>query len=43
MALLDLQAMETPAEEAFGDLATGSQVSLLICEFSSLSVILCTP
>ncbi|KIF71535.1 Lanthionine-containing peptide SapB [Streptomyces sp. AcH 505] len=43
MALLDLQAMETPAEEAFGDVATGSQVSLLICEFSSLSVVLCTP
>ncbi|MFD6415778.1 SapB/AmfS family lanthipeptide [Streptomyces sp. NPDC060194] len=43
MALMDLQAMETPAEEAVGDLATGSQVSLLICEFSSLSVTLCTP
>ncbi|MER6192765.1 SapB/AmfS family lanthipeptide [Streptomyces cyaneofuscatus] len=43
MALLDLQAMETPAEEAFGELATGSQVSLLVCEFSSLSVTLCTP
>ncbi|MFJ4963625.1 Lanthionine-containing peptide SapB precursor [Streptomyces sp. ADI96-02] len=43
MALLDLQAMETPADETFGELATGSQVSLLICEFSSLSVTLCTP
>ncbi|WP_103501241.1 MULTISPECIES: SapB/AmfS family lanthipeptide [Streptomyces] len=45
MALLDLQMMETPAaeEEAFGELATGSQVSLLICEHSSLSVTLCTP
>ncbi|MER6648834.1 MULTISPECIES: SapB/AmfS family lanthipeptide [Streptomyces] len=43
MALLDLQAMETPAEDSFGELATGSQVSLLICEYSSLSVVLCTP
>ncbi|WP_052851312.1 SapB/AmfS family lanthipeptide [Streptomyces avicenniae] len=43
MALLDLQAMDTPKDEALGDLATGSQVSLLICEFSSLSVALCTP
>lgn len=43
MTLLDLQAMETPAEEAFGDIATGSQVSLLVCEYSSLSVTLCTP
>ncbi|MGW6457449.1 SapB/AmfS family lanthipeptide [Streptomyces sp. NPDC055078] len=43
MALLDLQALETPEEEAYGDVATGSQVSLLICEYSSLSVVLCTP
>ncbi|MEU6113429.1 SapB/AmfS family lanthipeptide [Streptomyces sp. NPDC047117] len=43
MALLDLQAMDTPAEEATGDLGTGSQVSLLICEYSSLSVVACTP
>ncbi|MFI9024351.1 SapB/AmfS family lanthipeptide [Streptomyces sp. NPDC053560] len=43
MALLDLQAMDTPTEEAAGDLAHGSQVSLLICEFSSLSVAACTP
>ncbi|ESP98942.1 AmfS protein [Streptomyces sp. GBA 94-10 4N24] len=43
MALLDLQAMDTPQEEAVGDLATGSQISLLICEYSSLSVTLCTP
>ncbi|MEI7034495.1 SapB/AmfS family lanthipeptide [Streptomyces pratensis] len=43
MALLDLQAMETQADESFGELATGSQVSLLVCEYSSLSVTLCTP
>ncbi|ASY36073.1 MULTISPECIES: SapB/AmfS family lanthipeptide [unclassified Streptomyces] len=43
MALLDLQVMETPEEEGFQDIATGSQVSLLICEYSSLSVTLCTP
>ncbi|MEU5399874.1 SapB/AmfS family lanthipeptide [Streptomyces sp. NPDC005963] len=43
MALLDLQALETPQEEAYGDVATGSQVSLLVCEYSSLSVVLCTP
>ncbi|SCG09140.1 Protein kinase domain-containing protein [Streptomyces sp. Ncost-T6T-2b] len=43
MALLDLQAMDTPAEDSFGELATGSQVSLLVCEYSSLSVVLCTP
>ncbi|MEU6731967.1 SapB/AmfS family lanthipeptide [Streptomyces physcomitrii] len=43
MSLLDLQTMDTPKEEAFGDLATGSQVSLLVCEYSSLSVVLCTP
>jgi len=33
MALLDLQAMDTPADEAFDEVATGS----------SLSVVLCTP
>ncbi|QNE78832.1 SapB/AmfS family lantipeptide [Streptomyces finlayi] len=43
MALLDLQAMETSADESFGELATGSQVSLLVCEHSSLSLTLCTP
>ncbi|MEU0987272.1 MULTISPECIES: SapB/AmfS family lanthipeptide [unclassified Streptomyces] len=43
MALLDLQALETPQDEAYGDVATGSQVSLLVCEYSSLSVVLCTP
>ncbi|MGC9377664.1 SapB/AmfS family lanthipeptide [Streptomyces sp. MH13] len=43
MALLDLQALDTPAEESFGEVATGSQVSLLVCEYSSLSVVLCTP
>ncbi|WP_030606899.1 SapB/AmfS family lanthipeptide [Streptomyces sclerotialus] len=43
MALLDLQAMDTPAEEAAGDLATGSQVSVIACEYSSLSVLVCTP
>ncbi|GAA2257130.1 hypothetical protein GCM10010232_53710 [Streptomyces amakusaensis] len=43
MALLDLQALETPAEDAFGDVEHGSQVSLLVCEHSSLSVVLCTP
>jgi hypothetical protein len=43
MALLDLQTLEAPAEEAFGETAGGSQVSLLVCEYSSLSVVLCTP
>jgi hypothetical protein len=43
MALLDLQAMDSPADEAFDEVATGSQVSLLVCEYSSLSVVLCTP
>ncbi|MER5770972.1 SapB/AmfS family lanthipeptide [Streptomyces sp. NPDC001985] len=43
MALLDLQALETPADEAYGDLEGGSQVSLLACEYSSLSIVLCTP
>ncbi|MBB1242357.1 SapB/AmfS family lantipeptide [Streptomyces durbertensis] len=44
MSLLDLQTMETPAvEESLDELATGSQVSLLVCEHSSLSVTLCTP
>ncbi|MFE7130628.1 SapB/AmfS family lanthipeptide [Streptomyces sp. NPDC057638] len=42
MALLDLQALETPAEDSFED-ATGSQVSVIVCEYSSLSVLLCTP
>jgi hypothetical protein len=43
MALLDLQTLETPEEESFGELSGGSQVSLLVCEYSSLSVTLCTP
>ncbi|GAA3974116.1 hypothetical protein GCM10022384_25790 [Streptomyces marokkonensis] len=43
MALLDLQALETPAEESFDEVATGSQVSLLVCEYSSLSLLICTP
>ncbi|MCM2392763.1 SapB/AmfS family lanthipeptide [Streptomyces albipurpureus] len=43
MALLDLQALETSEEAAYGDVETGSQVSLLVCEYSSLSVVLCTP
>ncbi|MER5495460.1 SapB/AmfS family lanthipeptide [Streptomyces sp. LE64] len=42
MALLDLQALDTPEEEFEGP-ASGSQVSLLVCEYSSLSVVLCTP
>ncbi|MGX2998790.1 SapB/AmfS family lanthipeptide [Streptomyces sp. JNUCC 64] len=42
MALLDLQSLDTP-EDSFEGPATGSQVSLLVCEYSSLSLLLCTP
>jgi len=43
MSLLDLQSMETPKEEASGELATGggSRASLLLCGDSSLSVTTC--
>ncbi|MER7045351.1 SapB/AmfS family lanthipeptide [Streptomyces jumonjinensis] len=37
MALLDLQALETPAEEAM-DVETNSNLSLLLCQGSSLSL-----
>ncbi len=43
MNLLDLQSMETPKEEAMGDVETGggSRASLLLCGDSSLSVTTC--
>ncbi|WP_030545200.1 SapB/AmfS family lanthipeptide [Streptomyces albus] len=43
MTLLDLQTLETPAEEITGELATGggSRASLLLCGDSSLSVTTC--
>ncbi|GHH85734.1 lanthionine-containing peptide SapB [Streptomyces sulfonofaciens] len=41
MNLLDLQSLETPKDEAAGDVATGSQASLLLCGDSSLSVVTC--
>ncbi|WP_066952675.1 SapB/AmfS family lanthipeptide [Streptomyces lushanensis] len=41
MSLLDLQSMETPKEEAIGDVETGSQASLLLCGDSSLSLFTC--
>lgn len=41
MNLFDLQSMETPKEEATGDVATGSYASLLLCGDSSLSVVTC--
>ncbi|MER7666292.1 MULTISPECIES: mycelium formation morphogenetic lantipeptide SapB [unclassified Streptomyces] len=42
MNLLDLQSMETPKEEAIGDVETGgSRASLLLCGDSSLSVTTC--
>ncbi|WP_405621034.1 SapB/AmfS family lanthipeptide [Streptomyces sp. NBC_01511] len=41
MNLLDLQSMETPTEEATGDVATGSRASLLLCGNSSLSITTC--
>ncbi|MFI1016408.1 SapB/AmfS family lanthipeptide [Streptomyces sp. NPDC020965] len=43
MALLDLQALETPEEEAFGETATGSQVSVILCGYSQVSLLICTP
>jgi hypothetical protein len=39
MALLDLQGMETTT----GNNGGSSEVSLLICDHSDLSVTLCTP
>ncbi|MCT7354182.1 SapB/AmfS family lanthipeptide [Streptomyces sp. 15-116A] len=41
MNLFDLQSMETPKEEAIGDVETGSRASLLLCGDSSLSVTTC--
>lgn len=41
MNLLELQSMETPKEEATGDIATGSRASLLLCGDSSLSITTC--
>ncbi|NJP99623.1 SapB/AmfS family lanthipeptide [Streptomyces zingiberis] len=42
MSLLDLQTMETPADENTGELGTtGSRASLLLCGDSSLSVTTC--
>lgn len=41
MSVLDLQSMETPKEEAFGDVETGSRASLLLCGDSSLSITTC--
>ncbi|EST36905.1 SapB/AmfS family lantipeptide [Streptomyces sp. RKND-216] len=43
MSLLDLQTMETPKDEAIGDLETGggSRASLLLCGDSSLSLTTC--
>ncbi|MDT9682861.1 SapB/AmfS family lanthipeptide [Streptomyces sp. TRM76323] len=41
MSLLDLQSMETPKEAAAGDVAGGSEASLLLCGDSSLSVTTC--
>ncbi|GAA4941149.1 hypothetical protein GCM10023238_03630 [Streptomyces heliomycini] len=38
---VDLQSMETPKEEAMGDVETGSRASLLLCGDSSLSVTTC--
>lgn len=42
MTLLDLQSLETPKEEAMGDVATGSRASLLLCGDSSLSITTCS-
>ncbi|CAM5433838.1 lanthionine-containing peptide SapB [Streptomyces spiroverticillatus] len=46
MSILDLQSMETPKEEATGDVELGgggggSRASLLLCGDSSLSVTTC--
>ncbi|MFD0774229.1 SapB/AmfS family lanthipeptide [Streptomonospora algeriensis] len=40
MSLLDLQSLET-ANEAHGEIAHGSEASLLLCGDSSLSVTTC--
>ncbi|MEU3600977.1 SapB/AmfS family lanthipeptide [Streptomyces sp. NPDC006798] len=42
MALLDLQALDTVEEEAFGDVETGSNLSLTSCgHHSYLSLLAC--
>ncbi|MEU2549109.1 mycelium formation morphogenetic lantipeptide SapB [Streptomyces roseolus] len=41
MNLFDLQSLETPKDEAAGDVETGSRASLLLCGDSSLSVTTC--
>ncbi|GAA3903182.1 hypothetical protein GCM10022244_11740 [Streptomyces gulbargensis] len=41
MNLFDLQSLETPKDEAIGDVETGSRASLLLCGDSSLSVTTC--
>ncbi|WP_186767899.1 SapB/AmfS family lanthipeptide [Streptomyces qinzhouensis] len=42
MALLDLQALEITEDEAFGDVETGSSLSLLSCgHHSNLSLLAC--
>ncbi|MEW1722152.1 SapB/AmfS family lanthipeptide [Streptomyces sp. NPDC093109] len=41
MNLLDLQSMEIPQEEAFGETATASYASLLLCFGSALSLLTC--
>ncbi|GLF97912.1 SapB/AmfS family lanthipeptide [Streptomyces yaizuensis] len=42
MALLDLQALETPADESFGDVEAGSTVSLILCNpHSNVSLTVC--
>jgi hypothetical protein len=41
MSILDLQSMETPKEEAMGDVESGSRASLLLCGDSSLSITTC--
>ncbi|MFD0313990.1 mycelium formation morphogenetic lantipeptide SapB [Streptomyces flavalbus] len=41
MNLLELQSLETPKEEAMGDVESGSRASLLLCGDSSLSITTC--
>lgn len=41
MTLLDLQSLETTANEAHGEVAGTSTASLLLCGDSSLSVTTC--
>ncbi|MEW1547686.1 SapB/AmfS family lanthipeptide [Streptomyces tsukubensis] len=42
MALLDLQALEITEDEAFGDVETGSNLSLTACgPHSNLSLLAC--